>query len=207
MSSRDGYKIFSSYVEDKNVLSVLDSLANAYHSQNQRPLLEEELLIDLESDFSSLLSEVLQSSISKDIKPILISKLEDILSSIRSYFVNGTEGIEKAAQSLLIDLEIKKRDFSSEDKQNLIIKKIKRNVLVLVLFLKPSFWDIAGLIPDINSYWMPTFNEMVEYRQKIDQCVKVESDIGSICQEISQSLEKKRLEGSSPKSLPPSKED
>jgi hypothetical protein len=198
---------FSNYIEDKNILSILDNLANIYHSKNPKPFLEEEFLVGLDKEFSSLLSEIVESDISRKLKSDIKCHIEDILSAIRNYLINGTEGIEKAAQSLIIDLEVENHKLSSEDRINPTIQKITGIVFSLVMFLKPSFWDIIGVVPDINEFWAPKLHELVEFRQKIEPQIDEDSTIKNICEKLSQAKETKLLTGASPKSLPPRKED
>ena len=84
---------FLNYIEDKNILSLLDNLANNYHSKSPKPFLEEEFLVDLDKEFSSLLSEIVESDISRKLKADIKCHIEDILSAIRNYLINGTEGL------------------------------------------------------------------------------------------------------------------
>lgn len=59
---------FLSYIEDKNILSLLDNLANRYHPKSPKPFLEEEFLLDLDKEFSSLLSEIVGSDVTRELK-------------------------------------------------------------------------------------------------------------------------------------------
>jgi hypothetical protein len=198
---------FSIHIEDKNILSLLHNLADRYHSKNPKPFLEEEFLVGLDKEFSSLLSEIIESDISRKLKSDIKCHIEDILSAIRNYLINGTEGIEKAAQSLIIDLEVESHKLSSEDKINPTIQKIKGIVFGLVICLRPSFWDIIGVVPDINGFWAPKLHELVEFSQKIELQIDGDSTIKSICEKISQAKETKLLTGTSHMSLSPGKEN
>lgn len=200
------WSVFSGYINVSNILSILNNLANSYHSQTKNLFLEKEFLEELDNDFSCLLQEILDSELPKTLKNEIKIKIEDILSCIHNYSINGTEGIEKAVQSLLVRVEIGDKN-SNEVIYDPILKKLKITAIGLLLFLKPSFWDVAGLLPDVDSFWTPKFHELVEFRQKIEPQIDEDTTIKNICEKLSQAKETKLLTGTSPNSLLPSKED
>jgi hypothetical protein len=200
------WSVFSGSIKISNILSILNNLANSYHNQTKNLFLEKEFLVELDNDFSCLLQEILDSELPKFLKNEIKIKVEDILGCIHDYSINGTEGIEKAVQSLLVQVEIGNKS-SSEVVCDPILKKLKITAISLLLFLKPSFWDVAGLLPDVDSFWAPKFHELVEFRQKIESQIDEDSSIKAICEKISLSKETKLLTGNSPKHLSPSKED
>jgi hypothetical protein len=200
------WQVFSGHIKVSNILSILNNLANTYHNQTKNLFLEKEFLKELDDDFSCLLQEILDSALPKILKNEIKIKIEDILSCIHDYSINGTEGIEKAVQSLLVQVEIGDKNHNAVI-YDPILKKIKVAAIGLLLFLKPSFWDVAGLLPDVDSFWVPKFHELVEFRQKFESQIDEDSSIKAICEKISRSKETKLLTGNSPKSLAPSKED
>ena len=203
---------FSGHIKVSNILSILNNLANSYHNQTKNPFLEKDFLKDLDNDFSSLLQDTLDSELSKTFKKEIKVKIEDILSCIRNYSIDGTEGIEKAVQSLLIQVEMGDRN-PSKDISDPILRKLKITAISFLLFLKPSFWDVAGLLPDIDSFWVPKFHELVEFRQKVELHTGEEYSLKTICKKFSEvkSLksadDKKLLEGKSQMQLNSGKDE
>jgi hypothetical protein len=212
------WSVFSGDIKVSNILSILNNLANSYHNQTKNLFLEQDFLKDLDDDFSSLLQEILDSGLSKAFKKEIKIKIEDILSCIRNYSIDGTEGIEKAVQSLLVQVELGDKN-PSKDIYDPMLRKLKITAISFLLFLKPSFWDVAGLLPDIDSFWLPKFHELVEFRQKVELHIDEEYSLKTICKKISdadyehevKSLksadDKKLLEGKSQKQLKPGKDE
>jgi hypothetical protein len=202
------WSVFSNHIKVSNILSILNNLANSYHNQAKNLFLEKYFLKDLDDDFSSLLEDILDSGLPKIFKKELKVRIEDILNCVRNYSIDGTEGIEKAVQSLLFQVELGDENLN-KDIYDPILRRIKITVISLLLFLKPSFWDIAGLLPDIDSFWAPKFHELVEFRQKIEPHIDEDSSIKSICGRITDTTHQKTklLTGKSTKHLPSGKED
>jgi hypothetical protein len=201
------WNTFSRHINTSNILSILNSLANSYHNQTKNLFLEKDFLQDLDDDFSSLLQEVIDSDLSEAFKKGIKIKIEDILSCIRNYSINGTEGIEKAVQSLVVQVEVGDKNTNKET-YNPILEKLKKTTIILLLFLKPGLWDVAGVLPDVESFWVPKYHELVKFRQKIESHIDEDSSIKSICEKITDAnRETKLLTGKSPKSLAPAKED
>ncbi|WP_413175912.1 hypothetical protein [Anabaena azotica] len=85
------WSVFATHIESKNILTILDALANDFHRQNPKILLEKDFLKDLNAEFENILEEVLSTDLSKELKVYLISRIQDILSAIRRYSIDGTE--------------------------------------------------------------------------------------------------------------------
>lgn len=64
--------------------------------------------------------------------------LEDILGAIRKYHMDGTKGLEDAAQSLVSDLVMKEFSFKAEDQKNPTYRHIRAFVLSLLIYITPS---------------------------------------------------------------------
>ncbi|MBD1927347.1 hypothetical protein H6F74_14005 [Trichocoleus sp. FACHB-90] len=107
------WSIFADYIDNKGVLNTLDALANYLHSQNPKIFIEQDFLNDLNTTFSSLVEKVMESDLSKELKIYLIERIEDILKAIRRYAIDGTEGLEKAAKSLVNDLAVTEHNLGS----------------------------------------------------------------------------------------------
>jgi hypothetical protein len=207
---RQPWAHFYNHIKASNILGILNSFAIAYHSQYLKPFLEEDFLVNLNSEFTSLQSEILGSDLPRKLKSELINKIEDILSSVRNYLINGTEGLGKAVESLLIDLEFEEKSLTLKDRQNPVLQKTKTVVLGLVMCLRPSFWDVVGLIPDLEGYWLPKHHELIEVRKKIEPFINEKDSLRMICKKISDAGNEKKvkpLRGKPPKQLQPSKDE
>jgi hypothetical protein len=163
------WNTFATHISNSGILITLDALANYFHSQNPTIFLEQDFLEKLNSEFESILNRICQSDLSKDLQRFLIKRLEDILQSIRRYYVDGTEGLEKAAQSLVSDLVMKEHVLKDEDKKDPLYKRIRAWLLGFLLYIAPSPYDIIGAVPDINDFWVPKFEELVAGCEKVEQ--------------------------------------
>jgi hypothetical protein len=161
------WSTFASHIESRNVLITLDALSNYFHSQNPSILLEQDFLDKLNSEFESLLQEILTSDLSKELKRFLVVRLEDILQAIRRYHIDGIEGLEKATKSLVSDLVMTEHGLKQEDKKNPKYWRVKAWALSFLLYSSP--YDIIGAVPDINEFWVPKFEELVAGHKKINQ--------------------------------------
>jgi len=164
---------FSNYIEAKSVLISLDSLAREFHRQNPSILLEQEFLEKLSSKFESLLRSTLSSDLSKELKRFLVERIEDILTAIRKYHIDGTEGLKKAAQSLVSDLVLNEHRIKSEDQKNSMYSKVIAPILLLLKLVTPnSIYDFIGAVPDLDSYWIPKFEEVAKGFEDMEQIIR-----------------------------------
>lgn len=193
------------------VLNTLDALANYFHSQNPAILLEQDFLQKLNGEFESLLDGILNSNLSGELKRFLRERLEDILRAIRRYHIDGTEGLEKAAQSLVSDLVMTEFSLKDEDKKNPMYKHIKAWVISLLLYITPSPYDIIGAIPDIYDFWVPKFEELAAGHEKVEQIICEAPTIQEAFEKASNTFDKQPQKsiagGKELKALPASKED
>jgi hypothetical protein len=203
--------IFATYIEDKGVLNTLDSLAEFFHSENPAILLEKEFLEKLNDEFSGLQEKIIQSDLSKDLKRFLVGHVENILKAIRRYQIDGTEGLKKAAQSLVSDLMMSEHSLNDVDKRNSIYTCVKAWGLSLLLYIAPSPYDIIGAVPDIHDFWMPKFEELSTGHKKIGEIISNTSTIQEAFEQSSNTFARQQqqsLPGSKElKALPASKED
>lgn len=201
---------FVNFIQDKNILIALSALANYLHSQNPERLLEVDFLEELSAKFESFLNEIYESDLSKELKIYLIDRIEDILKAIRRYAIDGTEGLEKAAKSLVNDLALTEHNLKDEDKKNPIYQRVKAWGLSLVLFITPSVYDIVGAVPDIYEFWVPKFEELATGSEKIEKIIREESNNQEIIEKALDTFSKesiKSISGRELKALPASKED
>ena len=203
--------IFSAYIEDKNILNTLDSLAEFFYSENPVIFLKEDFLEKLNSEFTVLLEKILQSNLSKELKRFLIEHIENIVKAIRRYKVDGTEGLKKAAQSLISDLVMIEHSLKDVDKKNPTYTCIKAWGLSLLLYITPSPYDIIGAVPDIHDFWVPKFEELSTGHAKIEKLICDTPTIQEVFEKASDVFDRqpqKTLAGvKEVKALPASKED
>jgi hypothetical protein len=192
---------FEVQIRDKNILSILNALANYSHDQNPRFLLEEDILVKIETEFQSLLNELGSASLSHDLKKIIINNIENIITAIKTYNLSGTEGLEKAAKSLLSDLLMVENNIKDEDKINPVYNLARAWGLSIVLWITP---------PPYSEVWKPTFEKLNTDVQQVRQMLsEAPTNIQEAFQKASHgsSEPQKRLPGETDrKSLPPSKD-
>jgi hypothetical protein len=205
------WKSFATYIEDKNILIVLGSLASAFAKEYPHPVLEEEFLGKLSNEFQNLSSEILSSDISKETKDFLLSKVQEILQAIQKCHIYGTEELKKASQSIVSDFLVKESNFQDSDKASSSFTRIKAwGTLLLKFFVPASIYDIA----EIDSYiygLIPKYEEVSELCDKVQIIICETPNIQEAFNKVQELLEEKSqksLPGSAtPKALPPSIED
>jgi len=206
------WNTFSSHIESRGILNTLDALADFFHAQDPLVFLEQDFLNQLKTEFQSLLESILNSTLSNELKRFLIEKIEDILTAIRRYHIDGTEGLAKAAQSLVSDLVMTEYKIKDADKKNSVYNKAKTWFLgILVLFVPTSPYDIIGAAPDIYGFWIPKFEELVAGQKKIEQIACETPTIQGILEKSANVFDRqpqKNITGSAElKALPASKEE
>ncbi len=206
------WKSFAGQLKSGRYTSILASLARDFHVQNPKIFLEQEFLKELDLNLSSLKNEVLGSELSPSFKKYLIEKIEDILKSISRYLIDGTEGLEKAAKSLLSDLTLAEYKLTEPDKQSPVYKKVKAWGLALVLWCSPSPYDLIGAVPDVQQFWMPKYEELATGQKQIEKILESHSSTEEIIKEAEDQnilckkpkSKPKSLAGREIKALPPS---
>jgi hypothetical protein len=202
---------FANYIETKNVLNTLDSLAEFYYRENPAIILEKDFLEKLNSEFTSLLDEIIKSDLSRELKTFLTKHIEKILKAIRRYHIDGTEGLKNAAQSLVSDLVMRGHTVKDLDKNNPKYRRVQAWGLSFLLYIAPSPYDIIGAVPDIYDFWIPKFEELAKGREKIEKIIEETPNIQEACEKASHVFDRqaqKSIAGSGErKALPASKED
>lgn len=205
------WNTFASHIESRGVLVALDALANYFNTRNRALFLEQDFLEKLNSQFESLVNEVLVSDLSKELKRFLIKRIENILAAIRRYHIDRTEGLEKAAQSLVSDLVIIEHTVNDVDKKNPAYMHVKAWFLSFLLYITPTPWDIIGAAPDIDGFWVPKYEELVAGHKKVEKIVCETPKIQDAFEKASNTFSRqpqKSLTGSKHlKALPASRED
>jgi hypothetical protein len=206
------WNILSHHIESRNVLNTLDALADFFHAQDPLVFLEQDFLDKLKTEFQSLSDSIINSSLSNELKRFLTEKIEDILTAIRRYHIDGTEGLKKAAQSLVSDLVMTEYKIKDADKKNPVYNKAKGWFLGILLLLVPtSPYDIIGAAPDIYGFWIPKFEELVAGQKKIEQIACETPTIQGVLEKSADVFDRqpqKNITGSAElKALPASKEE
>jgi hypothetical protein len=201
---------YKSYLETTNSLLLLDSFANNFHRENPTFLLDQDFLDKLDTEFSTILKEIISSDLSKEFKETLVTHIEEILRVIRRYHIDGTKGLKRATQSLVSDLVMSELGLKNEDKTSPTYNKFEGWILSLLIYLAPTPWDIIGAAPDIEGYWVPKFEQLVTIRNKIEPSICEASTISEAFDKATIRLKEqdpKMLEGTgNQRSLPPARE-
>lgn len=200
----------ANHIQSRNMLLILDSLASNVFAQNPMFVVEQDSLEKINSDLNSLLNEICDSDLSKELKQLLIARVKDVLEAIRKYHVGGTEGLKQAAQSFVSDLVTTEHNLTEHDRKNPTYTRVTACFLHLLMWLTPSPWEIVGAVPDITNFWLPKYEELISERKQIEQIVREAPTIQEACEKSSKVFNKqsqKSLIGhKEPKALPASKE-
>jgi len=198
------------FIKNKNILTVLDALANYFSNKNPRIPLDESFINKLDIEFNSLLQEVIESELSLELKNYLVNKIEDILRVTRKYHISGTNELEKTVKSFTIDLTVTERTIKDEDKENLTYQRLKAWLVSLIIYITPSPYDIAGTIPAIYDFWLPKFEELAEGQKEVEKTISEDQSIIDTFKRASDIFQKdaiKKIRGKEIKALPPSPEE
>jgi hypothetical protein len=175
--SSNYWRVFSDFIKDKNLLLPLNTLAKAFYERHPAIELEKDFISDLSAKFEDYQKEIIQSSISTGLKKYLLDRLEEILKILRNYIVDGTEGLEKSIKSTILDLAIKDKDFSEEDKKQPAYLNFLTFLISVGFLVKPTIYDVIGSVADINGYWKPTIENLISGQDKIAQLPKSDTNI------------------------------
>jgi len=207
-SDKTTWNDFAKFIDDGNYIILLKSLADHYHTQNPTIFLEPDFLDELKNQFNSLLDEIIDSNLSNNLKRFLTKQIENILYAIRRYSIDGTEGLEKAVKLFFSDLAIVESHLDNKDKKNPIYKNCQTWVSTLLISLfTPSAYDVIGVFPTINDYYIPKIEELVKYTKEISGNIG-EISIQEVLEKSLNSFNKqpqKSLPGKEQKSLPSAK--
>jgi len=205
------WEVFCSYIEARNLLNTLDALADFFYDQNPAIFLEQDFLDKLQGEFKNILDEVVKSDLSEEMRRFLTARIEDILKAIRRYYIDGTEGLEKATKSLVSDLVTTEHGLKESDKKNPTFRKIQALVLSVIMYVAPGPYDIIGAVPDIHDFWIPKYEELAAGQKKVEEIVCSTPTIQEAFKEASKTFDRqqqKRITGGEElKALPASPKD
>jgi hypothetical protein len=196
---------FSKFIDDGNYIFLLNSLADHYHTQNPTIFLESDFLDGLKEQFNSLLDEIIASDLSNNLKRFLTKQIENILYAIRRYSIDGTEGLEKAIKSFVSDLVMVEKHIDKKDKENPIFNRCLAGVSSLLVIFRPSPYDIIGVVPAIDDYYLPKIEEFIQNWQEVEASSDEASTFTEIIErscQLSNKQPQKSLSGKEQKSLP-----
>jgi hypothetical protein len=168
------WSTFSGYIENVNFLATLDALANYFHSTDSSIYLEHDHLVRLQNHFTELLQEVIDSDgLSNELKSFFVKSIEDILSAINRYKIDGSGGLEKSAKAVVCEIlinedkigqELKKLD-SQKGGSRLGMKLLGSFVFLIHLFKPTNVYDVVGVfggIPDFFDFYLPQVTKLIE---------------------------------------------
>lgn len=204
------WKLFAEKIELKNFLITLDALAKYFDERNHKIILDPEFLKSLKDEFETLLHNISDSDLSSDLKRYLITQIEDIISVIRIYDIEGTAGLEKVTKAFVTDLVILEPSIKDVDKKKPAYKSLISTVTSLSLILSPvNLLTFVGVVPDVVEFWIPQIQNLTEIKEKVEQIINEKSNIQDIFEEVSSIFSKedrKSLSGKNQKALPPATE-
>jgi hypothetical protein len=175
---------------------------------NPKIALGKDFLEQLHQEFKSLLNQIDNSDLDKELKDFLTLKIKEILQAIDRYHITGTEGIEKVIKIELIDLTIKESNLTKEQRKNPILKKWENILISTLVFFQPSVYDVIGLGSDVIQ-----IQEFLDTRQSVEKIIAEEKldDFEKIIQRALKEIPKKeslKITGKKePLALPPSQND
>ncbi|MEM9817188.1 MAG: hypothetical protein AAF827_12400 [Cyanobacteria bacterium P01_D01_bin.6] len=171
---------FSSQIKSKNIVLILNSLANEFSRQNPEVLLEKDFLKHIKIEFNALLEKVSDSDLTGELKFFLIKKIKEVLLHIEKYNVYGTSGLTLVVQSTLWNLYKKQKKTSVSDKNNSILKQV-----ISAYFALESI--ISG-VEIVETYVVPKFKEYTQKRSQIERIIEDISDLSDISDSFSDLL-------------------
>jgi hypothetical protein len=205
------WAVFSSYIESTSILLALDGLTNYFHQEHPSIFLEEVFLERLTEKLNELHKEILQADLSPDLKNFLIDHIEKLRTATSRYQIDGTEGLKNAAQALFSDLVLTEQCLEEKEKSNPVYLSIKAVGIAFLLWLRPSPYDIIGVIPDIQGYWVPRFEEFNAGFEKVKGIIKESSGLEEILEKSAQVFDKTQQKylaaGKDFKALPPGEDE
>jgi hypothetical protein len=163
----------------KHAMTALSELAGNFHAQNPVKFLEQDFLNSLNTQLAEILGEILKSGdLSEDLKNFLVASVEDLLSAVRRYYIDGTIGLEKSVKSLITDLEIKDSTLDKKGKQDPNYRRLKSHVIGLLLFLVPSnVYDLIGVSPYAETL-VHEFGQLVMEQKHVEHIMLKNPDLG-----------------------------
>jgi hypothetical protein len=172
----------------KGVMTTLDALANYYHDENATPFLDRDFLDGLIEELGLLNNLVFEADISSDLRKTLLRSLDDILTAIKAYQIDGNRGVGYAVDSAFSELNVIQTRLGEADKKSYAYRRSAAFFAAVFVFVKPSLFDIIGVIPDVPSFWMPKIAEFQKSYEKLTICAEKSPYIGDCFNEAVQNI-------------------
>ncbi|PSR17013.1 hypothetical protein C8255_14780 [filamentous cyanobacterium CCP3] len=202
------WSTFDAELESKGIYTIISGFLEIYNLKFSANIyLQEEFLGRLKKNFESMLNEVDDSALSKDLKQFFTYKLEELIKAIRRYQLDGSEGLKKVTQEFICDFGIIQSKLNSEDRRNPVAKKVISRFVQLNTILGLNVLSTFGGIPEIDAYWLPKISKFFESTESaevisIGEKFSLEEIIEESVRRIS-GYEQHFLEGKAkPKALP-----
>lgn len=135
------------------MMDMLEITANAIDGQSQLIELEEAQLTELRDNVTALLEDVRTSNLDSDIKVFLITRLEDILSTINHYSVCGSEGLRRVVEANIGATMLKTYGLYSNGEAPSLIKDFF-NLMV-------KFGSLLGIAKNVSEFLLPAAKEVI----------------------------------------------
>lgn len=170
------WQIFSSEIQNKNVLLVLKSLAQDFSDEYPEVSLSEEFLQELKLEFNRILEEIKNSDLILELKLFLIQSIEEILIAIERYHNYGAKDIEIVVQSTIWKLYKEQNNISEEDREKPIWKRTLSAIFSLESLL--SMWIAT------ETFLVPKFEDYTQRREKAEEMFGNATDLRDVSDSI-----------------------
>jgi hypothetical protein len=194
-------------INSQNFITILQLLAEKVDLQNPKNALEADFLDNLRSSLESLLAEVDESDLSKKLKKYINQWIRDIVRAIDNYNITGSEPLRKNVNSFVLDLTLIENNISNEEKKKpffIVVRNIAANMAISLLSF--NVWDIIGVAPDIEQYWMPGIQQLIEQYDLTSDEITLPELINKVVHDVKENPSI-ILPGKEQKFLPPAKQD
>ena len=158
-------------IANRNLPLIADSLAEYYYIQNPHLLPERAFLEYIQEALNDLLTEVIESDLSKELKEIFLAGIQSLLKALYRYQIDGPEEIGNLSKALVVDLTNRENKIQENDREKPAYKKFFAWLIFLGQFFRPSIYDVIGAAPDLNDYWIPRIERIAQDYQKIEEFV------------------------------------
>lgn len=174
-----------SHIEQRNFLTVLHSLAEEYFKQCAFVKVPQDTINSLIDELNSIVEKVLDTDLSKDLKQHLILTLNELISTLRNYQVEGTQGIYQKSGSLsyrLLEVDTKVKE---ADRNNSAYQSATSWVLSIATFFAPqSMYDVASFVPAMHDFYIPKLEQLMEKEKQIESLLKEKSSLYDVLKEL-----------------------
>jgi hypothetical protein len=195
---------FYNYIQQRGILNTLDSLADFFGIQSPRMLLNDDFLQSLKLEIDSILENVINSDLSKDIKDFLIKAIEGVLGAIRKYKIDGGEGLEQAIKILVSELVICDHTIKDEDKKEPSYFQTASFFMSFLFWIVPNPYTLYKDSSTVNNLTNLQFTQVIDRQKKIENILNNCSSMKECIEQLS-SHPQKAIAGKKQPVLPAAK--